>query len=140
MAEAYVIVSHDIGDGESVLVLTRPGRDDFLAEMCSSGGDRSRYRLIVRTVARIQRRGAPFRGTMVRSLDSGLSLVEVKVPGRVIRVMAYEGARLVLLFSFDGHQGSDKISRSDMEKARRLAAEARKAASQFEEGIVPWPS
>lgn len=46
--------------------------------------------------------------------------------------MAYHKEKYVLLFGFDGHQGSNKISRSDMERAKKLAVEARKVMNEFE--------
>lgn len=128
MDAAYRIIEHDIGGGSSVLVLSPDGRDDFLSKMKARRGDRSRYRLIVRAVSRIVQRGeAPFRETMVRVLDSELSLIEIKIPGQVIRVMAYRGERLVLLFDFDGHQGSGKIATKDLERGRTLAKHAKNA-------------
>lgn len=127
MADDYVIVEHDTGDGRSILVLSKTGRRDFLSEMRGTGGDKKRYRLIVRVASRIEQSGTgPFMGTSVRSLDNDLSLVEIKVPAHVIRVMAYKWKRMVLLFDFDGHQGkSGKISPSDMKRGKRLAKIAR---------------
>lgn len=130
MADKYVIVEHDTGDGHSILVLSKEGRPDFLSKMRSAGGDKKRYRLIVKVASRIERNGtAPFVGPFVRVLDNDLSLVEIKVNGQVIRVMAYKGQRMVLLFDFDGHQGkSGKISPSNMKRGRMLAKEARDIA------------
>lgn len=128
MDAVYRIIEHDIGGGSSVLVLSPDGRDDFLSKMKARRGDRSRYRLIVRAVSRLVQRGeAPFRETMVRVLDSELSLIEIKVPGQVIRIMAYRGEKLVLLFDFDGHQGSGKIATKDLERGRMLAKHAKSA-------------
>lgn len=69
---------------------------------------------------------------MINPLDPHLSLIEIKVPGKVIRVMAYHKERYVLPFDFDGHQGSNKISRSDMERAKKLAAEASRVMDELE--------
>ena len=132
MAESYEIVEHETECGNPILVLRPEGGTDFLEKMKSKPKELQRYRLITRMVARIQFDGPKkYIGRMVRVLDSELSLFELKVAGQVIRVMAYiyqpyAGHRIVLLFDFNGHQGSNKIPGHLMKKGRDLAEIARK--------------
>lgn len=135
MGSAYEIVRHDLGDGAMVDVLAARGDagSDFLEKMYSR--DHARFRLIVRTVKRISLSDADtYRGTFLKTIDDNLSLVEVKVPGKVIRIMAYDRrdgthTRLVLLFDFDGHQGkTGKIKPSLVKKGKTLAKIARECA------------
>lgn len=131
MAEGYEIVEHDIECGISVLVLRPEGKTDFLAKMAKKPKQLERYRLIVQTVERIQyEEPETYYGSLIRSLDSEISLVEIKIGHKVIRIMAYVHrtsgpSRLVLLFDFNGHQGTGKIPPSLMDKARHLARIAR---------------
>ncbi|WP_278592042.1 hypothetical protein [Olsenella uli] len=133
---AYEISGHETEPGEFLFVLAPKGKPGFLEKMKYKKGGGERYRLIVRTASKIDRLGAcRFHGTLVRPLDNGLSLVEVKVPGKVIRVMACTHAigyreRLILLFDFDGHQGSGQIAPEMMRRAKKLAAIARSCAEE----------
>lgn len=138
MSEGYEIVEHETEGGNPILVLRPIGSKDFLERMRDKPKQRDHYKLIVRMVARVQYDGPKrYIGKLIRLLDSELSLYELKVGGRVIRVMAYiyqpyGSHRVVLLFDFDGHQGSGKIPPEMMEKARKLARIARET---LEEGI-----
>lgn len=131
MAEGYEIVEHETECGNPILVLRPEGSRDFLEKMAANGKTVERYRLIVRAVSKIQIHGPrKFMGHMVRQLDDELSLFEIKVSGKVIRVMAYIRQpygpyRIVLLFDFDGHQGTGKITKSDIKRGKRLARIAR---------------
>lgn len=83
MDEDYIVVEHDLGNGNSILVLAKRGQSDFLAKLKHSKGDQSRYRLIVRTMSRILERGdEAYRGTLIHPLDPHLSLIEIKDPAR----------------------------------------------------------
>lgn len=142
MSGGYEIVEHETECGNPILVLRSIGGKDFLEKMRDRPKDRNRYRIIVRLVSRIQYDGPKrYVGKMVRLLDSDLSLFELKVGDSVIRVMAYifqpyGGHRIVLLFDFDGHQGSGKIPPETMEKARRLARIARETLEEvIDDGI-----
>lgn len=135
MAEGYKIRSHSLLCGSQVLVLMpEDSRLDFLDEMGSAPKQRQRYRLIVRTIEKIGQLGVPksIKVGFVRMLEPGIGLVEVRVAGKVIRVMAYtDGAEaLVLLFDFDGHQGTDKLKGPTLAKGRRLAAAAKKCLEE----------
>lgn len=126
MAEGYKIRAHQLSCGEDALVLMPRGRDkDFLEEMEEAPDRRTRFRLIIRTMEKIGQIGVPAsrRVGFVRALDNRVGLVEVAVPGKVIRVMTYahSDGRLVLLFDFDGHQGSDRIKQKDLARGKRLA-------------------
>ncbi len=135
MGGKYTIVRHDLGDGAIVEVLaTCENRDsDFLDRLFTR--DRDRFKVIARTIKRISLSdGNAYRGTFLRMIDDGLSLVEIRIPGKVIRVMAYDRKvgnrmRLILLFDFDGHQGkTGNIPRHLIEKGRSLAKNARECA------------
>lgn len=118
-----------------VLVLMPEGDErDFLERMQESKKGRQRHALIIRTLERIQLKGIPLseRTQVVKLLDASLCVAEVRVTGKVIRVMSYIHARggsnaeLVLLFDFDGHQGTNKVPKRLLEKGRRLAEIARR--------------
>lgn len=136
MAEGYEIVEHETECGNPILVLRRKGSPDFLEKMQVDRKSQDRYRLIVQMVAKVQFHGpAKFLGKLVRLLDSGLSLFELKVAGKVIRVMAYihqpHGShRIVLLFDFNGHQGSGKIPAHVMRRGKELAKIARRSLEE----------
>lgn len=138
MAQGFHIVEHDIGCGHSVMALAKDGKGDFLDKLASKPKDTQRLKLILRTAEHIEFFGPKSYmrpGGTIRPLDGELSLVEIKVPGKVIRVMAYlkdpfGSYRLVLLFDFDGHQGSGKIPENIMERGRRLAAIARETLEE----------
>ena len=111
------------------------GRDkDFLEEMEAMPDRRTRFRLIIRTMEKIGQIGVltSRRVGFVRMLDNRVGLVEVAVPGKVIRVMTYSHGdnHLVLLFDFDGHQGSDKIKQKDLARGKRLARIARQCMEE----------
>lgn len=120
--------------GKNVRVLARSSEEeDFLERMERDRKRNERFKLIRLAIKKICERGigrCVGKRNFVKPLDSCLGLCEVRVAGHVIRVMTYLhswkcGQGLVLLFDFDGHQGSDRISRSQMDKGRRLAKEAR---------------
>lgn len=135
MAEGYKIRSHGMMCGTDVLVLMPESNDeDFLERMEASPKGRGRFRLILRTIEKIGQAGIAMSRHVgfIRTIDGPLGLVEVAVSGKVVRVMSYlhDESALVLLFDFDGHQGSDKIKRKDLERGRRLAAIARKCMEE----------
>ena len=135
MASGYKIREHLLSVPElRVLVLMREDDEiDFLERMEGSKRGRQRQALIVKTLEKVQLKGIPLseRSRIVKLLDSELCVAEVRVPGKVIRVMGYIHARgtdlaeLVLLFDFDGHQGTNKIPKRLMDKGRKLAAIAK---------------
>lgn len=132
MGEEYEIREHDIGCGYSVLVLAPADSSrDFLQKMREDGKSVERYRMITRAAGKACEFGVTKarRTELLRTIDASLSLFELFVAGKVIRVMTYVGRRAggqqeecVLLFDFDGHQGkTGKISSSDLLKGRKLA-------------------
>lgn len=135
MAEGYKIREHLLGVPEQrALVLMREDDEkDFLECMENSKRGRQRHALIIKTLEAIQIKGIPLseRTRIIKILDSELCVAEVRVPGKVIRVMSYihnrgtDLAELVLLFDFDGHQGTDRIPKRVMDKGKRLAEIAR---------------
>ena len=135
MAEGYKIRAHQLQCGDDVLVLMPAGRDkDFLEETEAMPDRRTRFRLIIRTMEKIGQIGVltSRRVGFVRMLDNRVGLVEVAVPGKVIRVMTYAHGdnHLVLLFDFDGHQGSEKIKQKDLARGKRLARIARQCMEE----------
>lgn len=137
MADEYEIRSHEYADVE-ILVLAPVGKKDFLEKLRDNPKKRGRASLIAIATRKVQERGVSKcigRSNFVRMLDEGLCLAELKVAGKVIRVMchcpAIQDDKLVLLFDFDAHKGkSGKIPKSAMEKGRRLAKEAARLAKE----------
>lgn len=137
MGIEYEVRQHDY-KGSYVYVLAEPGKDDFLEKLESKSKSRDRAKQIVKTAARIAQRGVSEcigKRNFLLPLNSEVALMEMHVPGKVIRAMAHAGlaeeeAILVLLFDFDGHQGSDSIPRHIMNKAVRLAGEAKRALEE----------
>lgn len=136
MEEDYVIVEHETGEGRSILVLRPKGSaQDFLLKLKKGKGDRGRYQEIVQVADRIDSKGEDVYRSKIRTLDASLSLIEIKVDRKVIRVMAHmhliDGRRRpILLFDFDGHQGSNRIPPHIMNRARKLASIAGRCAEQ----------
>ena len=133
MANGYETRGHS-WLGKNVRVLARSSdEEDFLERMEGDPRHNERFRLIRLVIKKICDRGigrCVGKRNFINPLDSCLGLCEVRVTGHVIRVMTYlhswkGGQGLVLLFDFNGHQGSDRIPKSQMEKGRRLAKEAR---------------
>ena len=64
-------------------------------------------------------------------IDRGVGLYEIKGYDGVIREMSFCACQagneleIVLLFPFRGHQGTDKMKKSEMEKGKRLSRIAR---------------
>lgn len=133
MERGYETRENDWGD-KPVRVLARTSEEKhFLKRMEENPKRNERFCLIKKAIEKMYERGIDKclgRKNFLRQLDGDVSLFEVKVAGQVIRVMAYlhrwsGGIGMVLLFDFDGHQGSDKIPKPLMEKGRRLAREAK---------------
>lgn len=136
MAHEHEIRSHEY-DGTEILVLATVGKKDFLEKLSADSKKRDRAKLISLTVKKVHERGLAKcigKSNFIRMLDDDLCLAELKVSGKVIRVMCYCVANdelVVLLFDFDSHKGkSGKIPESVMKKGRRLA---KKAAACLEE-------
>lgn len=132
MAEGYKVRRHELVPGIGILVLAPDGADDFIDVLEKKPKQRDRLRLIKLTLEKLISRGfsASIRGRQIRILEGSIGLAEIAIAGKVIRVMCYvheieSNPTPVLLFDFDGHQGSDKISKTLMEKGRKLAGVAR---------------
>lgn len=129
MAFGYDLAPYELTGGFTVYVLVREGQEDFLAQMAGRPKTSGRAGLILTTLERIGAAGIgqSLRARFIRMLRADVGMVEVRVAGKVIRVMSYlhEGTDLVLLFDFDGHQGGNKVPRQVMEKGERLARIAR---------------
>lgn len=134
MADGYKIRSHALLNGMKILILMpEDDQEDFLEVLERDPKQHDRVHLIQRTLEKLYERGiaASIKGHHIRFLKNCASLAEIAVLGKVIRVMVYinrdeqSDPKPVLLFDFDGHQGSDKIPGNLREKGKRLAAIAR---------------
>lgn len=134
---AYEIVSSRIGDDAYVLALAPIGTDTFIEKMMSTPKKQVRAASIVKTMRRIIDNGIEwaFDSETFKPLDSGLALCELRVSGKVIRVMTYlhKGQTPIYLFDFDSHQGKGSgIPENIMEKAESLAKAAKECMEEEE--------
>lgn len=126
----YIISEYGLPEALSMRVLRRAHKPSFMDEMAEDPKRYERAALIARIAARIERRGKEwaFQSATSKWLASSVSVCEVRIRGKVVRVMAYwppQEARPVYLFDFDGHQGkSGNIPSHLLDKAYRLAQEA----------------
>lgn len=128
MLTDYEIRAHQFFETR-IFALAKAGKEDFLEKLERKPKSHERLRLILGTVEKVSARGLSAcigAGNFVRLLDGSLGLAEVKVSGKVIRVMCYcqtgKEELLVLLFDFDGHKGkSGAIAPDIMDKGRKLA-------------------
>lgn len=128
---AYEIVSTEIDEGVNVLCLAAESKPSFLEELGASPKTKERAALISRTTKRIHDFGIDwaFVSKTFKPLDKELSLCEMRVTGRVIRVMTYVHNNIlpIYLFDFDGHQGKgNSIPPNYLERGKRLSIEAHK--------------
>lgn len=134
MDDEYEIRAHRFMDSR-VLVLARCGKPDFMEELVSDPKSQQKAKLILETMCKIENRGVDSclgRSNFIRMLDGNVGLAEVKIGGKVIRVMCHVGTindrtETVLLFDFKGHGGkSGSIPKGMIKKGKRLASIARK--------------
>jgi hypothetical protein len=140
MSQGYEIRSHE-QMGTTILVLAKTGSQDFLEKMKRDKRKKQTLRLIIETMEGIKRRGINKcigRSNFIRSIAPDVGLMEVRVPGKVIRVMTYVGevegkTDAVLLFDFTAHGGkTGKISPRHIDKGKRLAKIAKECIEEDE--------
>lgn len=122
----YEIVSFRLSAGSYMKVLASAGKPSFMDELVDNPKSRQRSVLIARTVERVNKNGLDWARSShtLKTITADLSVFELRVPGKVIRVMTYvhEGRVPVYLFDFDGHQGKNgKLPPSLMKRAEALA-------------------
>ena len=128
----YTITSYQLSEETYMRVLTPCGHAPFIEELARSPKTRRRAALIARTADRLQRFGRAwgFESGTLKWIAPEVSLCELRVGGKVIRVMAYlppEPAPPIYLFDFDGHQGKDvSIPAHVKSRAKELAVEAKR--------------
>lgn len=127
----YTISEYKLTEESSMRVLSRDGKPSFIEELARSPKTRRRASLIARTADRIERFGIDwaFESTTLKWVSADISLCEMRVSGKVIRVMTYltpGTTSPIYLFDFDGHQGKGgSIPPHLLRKAEQLAQEAR---------------
>ena len=138
MAQGYEVRSHTYMR-TTVLVLARTGASDFLEKMRHSGKQSQKLRLILETMEIISERGIERcigRSNFIRMIAPDLGLAEVKVSGKVIRIMTYVASingemKAVLLFDFTAHGGkTGKIPPNIIKRGRELAAIAKECVEE----------
>lgn len=125
----YEIVAFSLSDGCEMRVLARKGAQSFMEKMTGNPKRHQRAEQIRRAAERVARNGVEWAkvSKTLKAIAPDLYVYELRVPGKVIRVMTYlhNGIEPIYLFDFDGHQGKKGgIKASDIEKAQELAAEA----------------
>lgn len=97
------------------------------------------FRDLATTITRIRAYGITpsLQSSKLRLIDSSLNLYEIKNFSGVNRVMCCitdSGEMiLIVLFHFYGHQGTGKIPKQTLEKAKRLAREAMALVKEIKE-------
>ena len=126
----YEIVSFTLSAEASMNVLSSSGRPSFMDDLADDPKKRQRAVLIARAAEKVARNGIGWARSSktLKPITARLSVFELRVPGKTIRVMTYlhDGVEPIYLFDFDGHHGKDgKIPPSIIEKAHVLAEAAR---------------
>lgn len=132
---SYEIVSFELSENTSMNILTATGRQTFMEKLISNPKGQNRAALIARTVDRVGRNGIPWakESKTLKTITSTISVFELRVPGKVIRVMTYlhDEKTPIYLFDFDGHQGKGgKIPQNLIDKASELAEAARECIAK----------
>lgn len=132
---SYEIVSFALSEDTSMDILVAAGRKTFMEKLAGNPKDQDRAALIARTVDRVGRNGIPWakESKTLKTITATVSVFELRVPGKVIRVMTYlhDERAPIYLFDFDGHQGKGgKIPQSLIDKASKLAEAARECIAK----------
>lgn len=126
----YEIVLFTLTSELSMKVLSPIGRPSFMDRLVHDPKKRERATLIARTAEKVARTGIGWakESKTLKVVTAKVSVFELRIPGKVIRVMAYlhEGTDPIYLFDFDSHAGkSGKIPPAMLDRANRLAEVAR---------------
>jgi hypothetical protein len=132
---SYEIVSFKLSEGVSMDILVSTGRKTFMEKLAGNPKDQNRAAVIAKTADRVGRNGISWAkaSKTLKAITATVSVFELRVPGKVIRVMTYvhDGETPVYLFDFDGHQGKGgKIPQSLIDKANTLAEAARECIAR----------
>lgn len=132
---SYEIVSSEVDDGICALMLAPCGADTFMEKMAATPKMQERAALIARTMRRVSENGVDwaFESKTFKSLEPELSLCELRVKGKIIRVMTYihDNQVPIYLFDFDGHQGKrSNIPANIKRKGKELAKIARECMAK----------
>ena len=121
----YEIIRYELGDGAYMLVLTQTNKLPFIKKLASNPKTKEDASIIVKAAKRVSVNGVEWakQAKVLKAIDNNLSLFELRISGRVVRVMTYLGKdEPVYLFSFDGHQGkTGKIPKSIIKKGKQIA-------------------
>ena len=131
----YEVVSFKLSETVSMNILTATGRQTFMEKLVSNPKGQNRAALIARTADRVGRNGIPWakETKTLKTITSTVSVFELRVPGKVIRVMTYvhDEKTPIYLFDFDGHQGKGGgIPQNLIDKANKLAEAARECIAK----------
>lgn len=123
---AHRLISCNLGAGLSAIVLARENAASFIDKLLDNPRTRRRAGAITKAIAQVSKNGVEWakQADKLKFLNAGLSLYELKIGGRVIRIMTYVHCDSVpvYLFDFNGHQGkSRKIPRHIMDRGEKLA-------------------
>lgn len=124
---AHRLIAYDLGADRFAIVLAPAHTKSFIEKLVGDPKTRQRANAIVKAMAQIAKNGTKWarQANKLRFLGTSLSLYELKVDGRVIRIMTYvhHDATPVYLFDFDGHQGKHAgIPKHVMDRGKKLAA------------------
>lgn len=124
---AYRLIAYDLGAERFAIVLAPAHTKSFIEKLVGDPKTRQRANAIVKTMAQIAKNGTKWaqQTNKLRFLRTDLSLYELKIDRKVMRIMTYvhHDATPVYLFDFDGHQGKHaSIPRHVMDRGKKLAA------------------
>lgn len=124
---AHRLIAYDLGTDRFAIVLAPAHTKSFIEKLVGDPKTRQRANAIVKAMAQIAKNGTKWarQANKLRFLGTSLSLYELKVDGKVIRIMTYvhHDATPVYLFDFDGHQGKHAgIPKHVMDRGKKLAA------------------
>lgn len=133
----YEIVSYDLTDGRKMYVLSNKDRT-FIDDLSNDAKKLMVARDVYAMADKIALYGIEWalRTETLKTIKSNISLLELRIKGKVTRVMVYlyEETQPIYLFDFKGHQGkSGHIKRNVLERAERLAIIAENAMKESDD-------